>query len=255
MDNESYVKHIKTDQAVVIGDIHGDAKKLTSLIKQIRSKYSTASLFSTGDLIDRGHGSKEVVDLCIQENIIPVMGNHDYWMVKLLSGYGFDNVFDSIWGIAPTLKSYGYIGHISWEDRCHIQEHLLKNVPYAHQEFFLKTMLFAIKLSIQDSVYWITHCGVENHACECAYKTGDETDIELLNNVILENPWIVYFNFPTLSLTGLHKFNEGIQIFGHQIVKDVRVTDHWIALDTGCGTCPPYKLSAIALPSQEIFQI
>jgi hypothetical protein len=46
---------------------------------------------------------------------------------------------------------------------------------------------------------------------------------------------------------GLHTFVNGIQVFGHKPLKKALVTDHYIGLDTGSGTCPPYKLSAMVI--------
>jgi hypothetical protein len=39
-----------------------------------------------------------------------------------------------------------------------------------------------------------------------------------------------------------------VQVFGHTPWRGgAEIADHYVALDTGCGTCPPYRLSGLLL--------
>jgi len=61
---------------------------------------------------------------------------------------------------------------------------------------------------------------------------------------------------PDLSSPNLYQFPEGgTQIFGHTPQRAPRFGDGWVAMDTGCGTCTPFSLSAILLPSMETLTV
>lgn len=239
---------------VVFGDVHGDVHKLQNLIDIIRSRFGQdVDIVSVGDLIDRGAHSKEVIETCIQENIVACVGNHDYWLLKVLLGKRLDDVFSPAWGVCTTLESYGCN---LYKDPDKVNDWLLKNIPKHHQTYLTTKLHYFLKVNIYSEIYWITHAGVSFSAGEVAIIRGDESDDEVMENLAIGMPHQLYFGFPNLnSPNGLHKFKTGIQIFGHQVVQNVVISDHWIALDTGCGTRDPYILSAIVLPTKEIIQI
>jgi len=239
--------------AVVFGDVHGDVHKLQNLIDTIRSRFGQeVDIVSVGDLIDRGPHSKEVVSLCIKEGIISCLGNHDYWLWKMLQGKGLDDVLGPAWGVHATLKSYD----CPYSGKSQIENFFMSVFPYDHKKYFNTKFHLFLKITIDDLTYWVTHAGVSDSAGQIALIRGDESDDEVMENLAIGMPHQLYFGFPNLnSPNGLHKFKTGIQIFGHQVVQNVVVSDHWIALDTGCGTRPPYTLSAVVLPTLEIIQI
>lgn len=63
----------------VIGDIHGCFNTLKKIYTRIES---IKSIYSVGDLIDRGKYSREVVQFCIDKSISPVKGNHEDMLIK-----------------------------------------------------------------------------------------------------------------------------------------------------------------------------
>ena len=94
----------------VIGDIHGCFKTLKYLLEKILKLNRSDILYFLGDTIDRGNGSKEVLDyirkLSDSMTVKPVMGNHEYMMVQSY----FDEKFFYKWtlnGCAQTLISFG----------------------------------------------------------------------------------------------------------------------------------------------------
>lgn len=91
----------------IIGDIHGCLIHLKKLYEKIL-KY-TDEVYSVGDLIDRGEYSKEVVQFCIDNQIKPVMGNHEYTMLHSFKSDTWEKEDLRLWmyiGGEKTIKSY-----------------------------------------------------------------------------------------------------------------------------------------------------
>jgi serine/threonine protein phosphatase 1 len=94
----------------VIGDIHGCIHTFKYLVEEELHMKPGDTLFLLGDTIDRGTGSKEVIDY-IRElsaiiNIKPIMGNHEYMMLRSME----DEDYFHLWtlnGCAKTLISFG----------------------------------------------------------------------------------------------------------------------------------------------------
>ena len=103
-----------------IPDIHGCARSFQRLVHEVLRLERRDRLYLLGDLIDRGPGSKEVVDevMRMQEAgfaVHPLRGNHE----EMLSNACFDRAMFRIWmlnGGGATLASFGV------EDPCEIPE-------------------------------------------------------------------------------------------------------------------------------------
>ncbi|MCC9658161.1 metallophosphoesterase family protein [Rhodopirellula halodulae] len=107
----------------VIGDIHGCAKALRSMI-EVLSPTQNDELIFLGDYIDRGPDSRDVVDQLIELQskcqVVALRGNHE-WMLQSVVARGLD---DAMWlrsGGKATITSYG--GSI-------------QKIPGDHLEFF-----------------------------------------------------------------------------------------------------------------------
>ena len=69
----------------VIGDVHGCFDELKKLLKKISFNPSKDSIIFTGDLVNRGNQSLEVLEFCMKEKSIDtVLGNHDVFLNKKL---------------------------------------------------------------------------------------------------------------------------------------------------------------------------
>jgi len=133
-----------------VGDIHGRVDLLRELHDKICAdaegkQFSRKVIVYLGDYIDRGEGSKEVVDLLIAETLADagfeskcLLGNHERSMLDFLrdTASGPNWV---IYGGESTLLSYG-VGHPrgnGMDDRwALIQNRLRDGIPPAHLEFF-----------------------------------------------------------------------------------------------------------------------
>lgn len=72
------------DMNYCVSDIHGDWNKYQKMFDTINlGKNDT--LYVMGDVVDRGkHGLKILLDMKKYENIVPIIGNHDYYARKYL---------------------------------------------------------------------------------------------------------------------------------------------------------------------------
>jgi len=85
-----FIPHInlspKNKRVFVLGDIHGQLHTFLKLLKKIKYEPKKDLLISTGDLIDRGEHSLELLMYFLNNpNIIVLAGNHEDLMVKSFS--------------------------------------------------------------------------------------------------------------------------------------------------------------------------
>ena len=70
-----------------VSNLHGNYAKFKELLKVISFK-DTDIMYVLGDVVDYGEESMELVgDLSIRYNVYPIVGEHDYIAVKMLSGF------------------------------------------------------------------------------------------------------------------------------------------------------------------------
>ena len=107
---------------IAIGDIHGCARALTTLLEAISPGLDDL-IIPLGDVIDCGPDSRGVIDTLIQLSsecrLAPVMGNHEEMMLAAVR----DGREPERWfrfGGAATLESYGFRGGLD----CIPQEHV-----------------------------------------------------------------------------------------------------------------------------------
>lgn len=248
----------------VFGDVHGCSKKLRALINKIRAKYPDAELVSVGDLIDRGPDSKGVIEICIQEGVVACLGNHEDWLLDLIQTGNIRPVFGHVWGVTPTLKSYGcnYVFRSDTEKE-NAMKCLLRRMPEAHKDY-IRSMQLCLRVDVDGKRYWVSHSGITiNSATNAKVRLREAgtpfTDENIISDLAKHSDHVFYFtkqNFGT-RVTGStpYKFDTGTQIFGHQIVQSPIMSSDYIALDTGCGTTQPHQLTAVVLPHGDIIQV
>lgn len=93
----------------VIGDIHGCAKALRTLIEAIEPREEDELIF-LGDYIDRGPNSRDVVQQILELrhrcHVIPLRGNHEIMLLSVVLG-GMDGEMWLENGGTATVTSYG----------------------------------------------------------------------------------------------------------------------------------------------------
>ncbi|MDT8318517.1 MAG: metallophosphoesterase [bacterium] len=205
----------------IIGDIHGCAETLEALLTHIPSN---AEIYTTGDLIDRGPGSRRVISTCMERGIKSVMGNHEHMLLDYLDESGiyprglfFQN------GGRQTLKNY---------------DSKLPQIAPEHIDY-----LRGMPLYIETEHFILSHAGVhfmKNMREACDIAKGLEHNI-LWNRA---------------KLADLGK----LQVIGHTPVREVRRARSGdkissINIDTGCYSQDFGKLTAISIPDLELIQL
>jgi len=96
-------------RVIAIGDIHGCAAALDTLLEAIRPQADDV-LIPLGDCIDRGPDSRKVMERLLelreQCRLIPLLGNHEEMMLNYLDGRPQPDDWLECGG-AATLASYG----------------------------------------------------------------------------------------------------------------------------------------------------
>jgi len=233
--------------AVVFGDVHGDLVALQRLVALVREQYGDVDIYSVGDLVDRGPDSRGVLDFCIREGIQGILGNHELWLLDVaLRGRMTDGVYSGIMGGLATIKSYG----LSRGDPDRVGPALKAAMPESHRQYIENLPEFR-QIQVGKQVYWLIHAGLSNDGVAGAIHSGlpVDTDEDLLWAALQTAPDL-FFWLPTKvrEPRSLYRFRSGaVQILGHVPVPNAVNEQHYIAIDTGCGTCPPWTLTAVVL--------
>ena len=70
-----------------VSNLHGNYTKFKELLKVISFKDSDI-MYVLGDIVDYGEEGMELIgDLSVRYNVYPIVGEHDYMAVKMLSGF------------------------------------------------------------------------------------------------------------------------------------------------------------------------
>ena len=224
----------------VIGDIHGEHKKLVDLLQLIKFDYDNDTLIQLGDVVDRGPDSYKCVEELLKiKNLISLRGNHDAtWMDSFYMGI---NELQSQGG-RETLLSYTKDGNCE-NDPC--------KVELRHQEFFQNQLNYYID---KNNNLFI-HAGFDP---ELPIKNQHESvflwDRELMKMVWMWNkdkslvdkkiPTIDNFNKIFIGHTPTVYFKTELPIIAGGVYN----------LDTGCGK-GPFPLTAMNVDTEEFFQV
>lgn len=207
-----------TGRLIAIGDIHGHAAALESILDVILPGPDD-TIVTLGDYINRGPDSRQVLDLLIdlsrQCQLIPILGNHEEMMLDSRDDPHAELRWKSQGGDA-TLASYGQdagIGHI----------------PRDHWNFLLSCR-----------PYYETDQYVFTHANYCWYSKLEEQPPSLLRWISLEE------SPPRAHLNG-KKF-----VLGHT-PGSIRDFGFCLCIDTGCGIGG--RLTALEVNKDHIWQV
>lgn len=201
---------------IVISDIHGCYDTLRALVDQLPQGHE---VICVGDLIDRGPNSRDVIEFVIKAGFKSVMGNHEQMMLDMDRSTGFHmetfELIDSIWGHnggVDTMDSYG-------DDEESYNRHIewIKTLPLVYEK---------------DGVL-VSH----SSAAEFVNRGHDK---RWAFDVLWER------NLRPDKIANL--FN----VFGHTILPQPMIGDHYACIDTGCFT--GRMLTAIQFPEKILYQ-
>jgi len=207
-------------RAYAIGDIHGCDAQLAELQAKISQDVKTMPagmvrrVIYLGDYVDRGPGSKAVVERLRQEakeNTIHLMGNHEQLMLDFIDGYPGGESWLRVGG-AQTLESYGVrpkSGSIEAATTTEIREELTGLLPEAH-DAFLRELRSLYRLG--DFVF--VHAGIDPDFPIEAQKVSD---LLWVRNKFLDS-----------------KLDHGcIIVHGHTVRRAPQVFENRLGIDTG----------------------
>lgn len=223
---------------IVIGDVHGCYLTLMALIAKLPKGIP---ITISGDLIDRGPRSREVVQWCIDNNIDVTMGNHEQ-MMAIESPYWLMN------GGYECLESYGCMNvpsgsknHIVFQDDESIQ------VYAAHQKWMSELPLY---LEYKDVVNAEGRYLVVSHSAVSPVwkfkERGDEKNPYFAKAVLWGRP------------STINDVKTIYNVFGHTIQEDgPRIRVPFANIDTGAfwftnRKCA--KLTALQYPEMTVYQ-
>lgn len=204
-----------------IGDVHGYAGLLASLFAQIDAELADDPpedyrIVTLGDYCDRGPDSRAVLDALIARRaadprLVCLKGNHDDWMVRMLTEPHRVGLEWLTWGGRETLASYG-VGTpeaIPAADLAPLARQFGAALPDEHRSF-----VEGLPLTHVEGDYCFVHAGLRPHVA-----LGDQRMEDLI--------WI---REPFLSHAG--SFGK-VAVHGHTIHERPTVLPNRIAVDTG----------------------
>ena len=163
----------------LLTDIHANLEALEAIIKDIKRK-NIKYIFSLGDIVGLGPNPKECVDILMENNIINILGNNDYYTFLPLDSYRHfkdnhknDSYKNAIWTKMQLSKE---------------------------QIDYLRSMPPSVDIKINDNLIALCHfpCDVRyySHATweysgcntDIFYKTN--TDLDLIHFSDKENPCV-----------------------------------------------------------------
>ena len=214
----------------IIGDVHGCYYTLVDLYTKILQSYPGITVYSVGDMVDRGNYSCEVMDFVIENNILMTPGNHDYMFYHFFKDPS--SIFAKSWffnGSEPTLESY--------ENR--------QNSMFRHIDFIKDAPLY---FDLPDC--FISHAGVSNFYQK--YLAPDfRTNLNILESYITNDlktdRGILWTRDPLLNLGKL-------QVVGHTKQQEITLVEDSNSVYIDTGACVGNKLSAIIVHESQILE-
>jgi hypothetical protein len=252
---------------LIFADVHGDAKALLALLSRTRGIIgpdAPLTVYSVGDLIDRGADSKRVIDICIKHGVRNLLGNHELWLHEWVTTGKVNGAIplSSAMGGEATLRSYGINPDKVFNNRFLASE-LDRVVPQEHREYIANGELWA-DVAHGDTTYFLSHGGISQESGNAIWN--DPEVVSIKSRIPYSNReldlYMARMLFDSLFKAApqqilwvgakknkVFRLPDGcVQVFGHTPWRGgAEIADHYVALDTGCGTCLPFRLSGLLL--------
>lgn len=224
----------------IMSDIHGDCLKYQQALKAINLQENDI-LYVLGDVVDRGTGSCKILfDMMCHFNIIPLLGNHEFMAMSVLSKLmeeitedtigGFDQ--DFVKGMITWFKNGGQstleeFKKLSLEDRQSILEYL--------EEFELYE-----EITVNGQEYILVHAGLHNFA-----ETKKLSDYQLYEVIWEPTDYDKVYFKDKILITG----HTPVQLISKGKSEKILKMNNHIAIDCGCGFNG--KLGVLCLDTME----
>jgi serine/threonine protein phosphatase 1 len=223
-------------RAYAIGDIHGEAALLRSLLDHIvddceRLPQAEIHFVFLGDYIDRGPDSKGVIELLTQYRTLDtnfhfLKGNHEDAMLAIIDGNEDDLPGWLRFGGRQTLDSYGISQRAVAMGGPFLRAEFAEKIPSPHLAF-----LRELKMKVELGDYLFVHAGIRP-----GVPLDQQDDRDLM--------WI---RREFLGFSGQHPH---MVVHGHTISPEVELLPNRIGVDTGAYASG--RLSAVVLEGSDI---
>lgn len=224
----------------VMSDLHGNYEKYSQALKKIKLQENDI-LYVLGDVVDRGTGSCKILfDMMCHFNIIPLLGNHEFMAISILSKLVeeiTENTLDDFnqdfmtgiltWFDNGGQSTFEEFKKLSSEDRQTILEYL--------EEFELYE-----EITVNGQDYILVHAGLDNF--KETKRLGDYQLYEIIWAKIDYDK--VYFEDKIL-ITG----HTPVQLISNGKSEKILKMNNHIAMDCGCGFTG--KLGVLCLDTME----
>lgn len=262
----------------VIGDVQGCYRELIQLLDKIKFNLDDDKLIFTGDLVNRGPQSLEVLRFIksLGKAAKVVLGNHDLYLLAIAYGYLPTTKKDTL---NPILEAEDKNELVQWLRQQHFlyshKKHIITHAGIApiwslkkakrlglELEFVLQTdicfQLFMSNLFGNEPNFWqddleavnrwrcISNYFTRMRLCDQNGRLDFSFKVELKNKPDHLDAW---FNIPNSKIDAKYTL-----VFGHwAALNGISNNPRCIAIDTGCVWGG--KLSAYCIDTQEIHQV
>lgn len=233
---------------IIIGDIHGNYQTFLALLAKISESEKKKGIVITGDLIDRGPKSKEVIQYCMDNKIQVVRGNHEEMMIE--DGVKLAKLLGTQKYISRRTNDWSYNGGIDtlWS---------YMEVEGKDDDFVFRSDVFKKHLKyVQSLPYFLEFNDVKD-------KNGRHLLVTHSSASVIwawKDNKLNYKAFTDELIWGrpdeIDEVPNIFNVFGHTIVKKPIITDYYANIDTGCtyvslgyGT-----LTALQFPEMIVYQ-
>lgn len=250
-----------------IGDVHGCYRTLRKLLKKIDFARTEDRLWFTGDLVNRGPRSLDVLEWAADHDwrIESVLGNHDLHLLAVAFGAADERPKDTF---KPILKSMRAVPLLDWLRR--------RPLAVASGSFLLVHAGLLPEWSVDETLSIATRLEGRLRGEQAAQILGSlrRRDAEMSDEVrslralafvrTLRDNGELCREFtgppeeapegcvPWFDVAG-RRSKDALVLFGHWAAAGFRRGPGWVSLDTGCAWGG--KLTAIRLDDGEVVQV
>lgn len=210
----------------IMSDIHGNYEKYKQALTEIHLQEKDV-LYVLGDVVDRGTGScKILLDMMCHFNIIPLLGNHEFMAMSVLSKLVEEITEDTLDGFNQDFMT----GMLTWFEnggQSTFEEFrtLSSEDQQAILEYLEEFQLYE-ELTINGQDYVLVHAGLDNFR-----KTKRLSDYQLHEVIWAETDYSKVYFEDKILITG----HTPVQLLSHGESDKILKMNHHIAVDCGCG--------------------
>jgi serine/threonine protein phosphatase 1 len=189
----------------VMSDVHGCYRQYLDLLKQAKF-CNEDTLFVLGDVLDKGDDPiKLLQDMSMRENVIPILGNHEYMAASVLQDLMEEITEDTCTTLLSPdfMESYGYWINDGGDTTLKQFLKLKRDEREALMEYLEEFSLYE-EISAGEKDYVLVHAGIE------PYVEGKPLEDYKLQELIFKNPYknadyfkdktVIYGHTPTFTM-------------------------------------------------------